>query len=76
MFPVDKYLLHTVGGNHTVRWTAATYFIFKGQALFSSTELSVNAINAGHHRGVVIPTQRVYGRQWRNFIIAGAEKWK
>lgn len=76
MFPVDKCLLYTVGSNNTVRWSAATYFIFKGHSLFPSTELVVDAINAGHHRRVFIPAQRVDSRQRRHFIIAEAEKEK
>jgi len=76
MFPVDKCLLYTVGSNNTVRWSAATYFIFKGHSLFPSTELVVDAINAGHHRRVFIPAQRVDSRHWRHFIIAEAEKGK
>lgn len=33
-----------------------TYFVFKGHALLPPTKLAVNAINAGHHHRVLIPT--------------------
>lgn len=46
-----------------------THLMFEHRVLCSSVELSVQAVHARHHSGILIPAQGVDGWQRRHFII-------
>lgn len=56
-----------------------THLMFECCVLSSSVELSVQAVHARHHSGILVPAQGVDGWQCRHFIIvivAAAKKSK
>lgn len=43
--------------------------MFEHRVLSSSVQLSVQTVHARYHSGVLVPAQRVDGRQRRHFVV-------